>query len=94
MIYQDKQIHLQSALRFPKDKISTSGFFHIGYSGRFFNDFISNYKFAVRLRVLGFTLNPEYVSGSFVHINFSLLHDYIIVIWSMNFNRCHSASSS
>jgi hypothetical protein len=54
---QEVEGHLVSALRFPADRIPSSKKFLP--SIRYFSEFVSTYKFTVRLRLLGFTLNPE-----------------------------------
>jgi hypothetical protein len=56
--------HLLSALVFPKDKLARSNLWTFTSSNRFYKDFVRNYKFSVRLRLLGFSINPEVVPGS------------------------------
>ena len=50
-----------AALRFPADRISQSKSYLP--SMRFIEEYVQTYKFSVRLRLLGFTLNPEHIGN-------------------------------
>lgn len=54
--------HLLSALKFPADRISSRTSFLP--SMRYITEFVQTYKFTVRPRLLGFTLNPEHVGDT------------------------------
>lgn len=56
--------HLIKALSEPSSKIAFSSFKYL--SGRYWEDFIFKGKLRTSLRILGFTLNPEHVSGIFL----------------------------
>lgn len=53
----EKVNHLVKALRFPADRISKSG--SLMPSMRYIEEFVKTWKFSVRMRLLGFTVNPE-----------------------------------
>jgi len=53
--------YLIHALQQPTDKISRHN--SIIPSGRFFTDYIMNFKFLNPLEVIGYTINPEHVKG-------------------------------
>ena len=63
------EVHLSKALQAPSDKLSFSR--AITFSGRFFEDFYfhKSLKFLRKLNCIGFTINPEYCAGWFVHID-------------------------